>query len=383
MYGGSLTKQRLVVLGSTGSIGRQTLDIVKTFPDKFELIGLAAGKNYDLLESQIEEFQPKSVYCIEAPPSIIKNKNIQLLSMEQMVCQPNVDIVMVATSGNSGLIPTIKALEKGITVCIANKEVIIMAGDLIKAISKRSGALLLPVDSEPSAIWQCLQGESQPIRRIILTASGGPFYNMNPAKLGNVTPKQALQHPTWNMGNRITVDSSTLMNKGFEVIEAHILFDVEFENIEVMIHPQSLIHSMVELRDGSIKAQISPPDMRLPIQHALFYPEKVQNPRLRTFDTGVATNMELKPLDEAQYPCFTLAVSAGIKGGTHPTVLTAADEIAVDLFLNHHISFTDIPELVNSVLLNHKFSKADSLENIQTADKWARLQTLSLAGMSQ
>ena len=253
MYGGSLTKQRLVVLGSTGSIGRQTLDIVKTFPDKFELIGLAAGKNYDLLESQIEEFQPKSVYCIEAPPSIIKNKNIQLLSMEQMVCQPNVDIVMVATSGNSGLIPTIKALEKGITVCIANKEVIIMAGDLIKAISKRSGALLLPVDSEPSAIWQCLQGESQPIRRIILTASGGPFYNMNPAKLGNVTPKQALQHPTWNMGNRITVDSSTLMNKGFEVIEAHILFDVEFENIEVMIHPQSLIHSMVELRDGSIK----------------------------------------------------------------------------------------------------------------------------------
>ncbi|MQF64761.1 1-deoxy-D-xylulose-5-phosphate reductoisomerase [SAR202 cluster bacterium AC-409-J13_OGT_754m] len=378
-----MAKKRLVVLGSTGSIGRQTLDIIKTFPDKFELIGLAAGNNVHLLESQIEEFQPKSVYCIEPSHSIIKNKNIQLMSMEQMVSQPNVDIVMVATSGNIGLIPTIKALEKSITVCIANKEVIIMAGELIKTISRKSGALLLPVDSEPSAIWQCMQGESQPIRRIILTASGGPFYNIDPGELDDVTPKQALQHPTWNMGKRITVDSSTLMNKGFEVIEAHILFDVGFENIEVMIHPQSLIHSMIELTDGSIKAQISPPDMRLPIQHALFYPEKVANPMLRPFDTHVATNMELKPLDKSRYPCFTLAVSAGIQGGTYPTVLTAADEVAVDLFLNHRISFTDIPRLVDSVLFDHKFSKADSLENIQAADRWARLKALALAGDTQ
>ena len=374
-----MAKKGLVVLGSTGSIGRQTLDIIKTFPERFDLIGLAAGNNSNLLESQIEEFQPKFVYCIEASPSIIKNKNVQLLPMEQMVVQANVDIVMVATSGNIGLIPTIKALEKGITVCIANKEVIIMGGDLIKEISRKSGAQLLPVDSEPSAIWQCMQGELQPIRRIILTASGGPFYNINSDELTRVTPTQALQHPTWNMGKRITVDSSTLMNKGFEVIEAHILFDVAFENIEVMIHPQSLIHSMIELTDGSIKAQISPPDMRLPIQHALFYPEKVANSMLRPFDTGVATNMELKPLDKSKYPCFTLAVEAGIKGGTYPTVLAAADEIAVDLFLNHRISFTDIPKLVNSVLSEHQFSSADNLENILAADTWAKLKALSLA----
>ena len=374
-----MAKKGLVVLGSTGSIGRQTLDIIKTFPERFDLIGLAAGNNSNLLESQIEEFQPKFVYCIEASPSIIKNKNVQLLPMEQMVVQANVDIVMVATSGNIGLIPTIKALEKGITVCIANKEVIIMGGDLIKEISRKSGAQLLPVDSEPSAIWQCMQGESQPISRIILTASGGPFYNINSDELTRVTPAQALQHPTWNMGKRITVDSSTLMNKGFEVIEAHILFDVAFENIEVMIHPQSLIHSMIELTDGSIKAQISPPDMRLPIQHALFYPEKVANSMLLPFDTGVATNMELKPLDKSKYPCFTLAVEAGIKGGTYPTVLAAADEIAVDLFLNHRISFTDIPKLVNSVLSEHQFSSADNLENILAADTWAKLKALSLA----
>ena len=374
-----MAKKGLVVLGSTGSIGRQTLDIIKTFPERFDLIGLAAGNNSNLLESQIEEFQPKFVYCIEASPSIIKNKNVQLLPMEQMVVQANVDIVMVATSGNIGLIPTIKALEKGITVCIANKEVIIMGGDLIKEISRKSGAQLLPVDSEPSAIWQCMQGELQPIRRIILTASGGPFYNINSDELTRVTPAQALQHPTWNMGKRITVDSSTLMNKGFEVIEAHILFDVAFENIEVMIHPQSLIHSMIELTDGSIKAQISPPDMRLPIQHALFYPEKVANSMLLPFDTGVATNMELKPLDKSKYPCFTLAVEAGIKGGTYPTVLAAADEIAVDLFLNHRISFTDIPKLVNSVLSEHQFSSADNLENILAADTWAKLKALSLA----
>ena len=367
-----MVKQRLVVLGSTGSIGRQTLDIVKTFPDKFELIGLAAGKNYDLLESQIEEFQPKSVYCIEAPPSIIKNKNIQLLAMEQMVCQPNVDIVMVATSGNSGLIPTIKALEKGITVCIANKEVIIMAGDLIKTISKKSGALLLPVDSEPSAIWQCLRGEDKEISRLIITASGGALRNKSLDDLYNVTPEEALKHPTWTMGKKITIDSATLMNKGFEVIESKWLFNVPWDKIEVVVHHQSIIHSMVEFIDGSVKAQISPPDMRLPIHYALFYPKRVENPAIEKFNASVTKSLTFEELDHGRYPCFDIAIECGTKGHTYPSVLNAADEVAVDLFLKNQIKFTDIPLLVESIISKHSPTPNPSIEEIMMADAWAR-----------
>ena len=274
-----------------------------------------------------------------------------------------------------------EALRAGRTVCLANKEVIIMAGDLVSGLAKNGGGSLLPVDSEPSAIWQCLQGENQPLRRIIITASGGPFRNTPPNELSQVTPEQALNHPTWRMGKRITIDSSTLMNKGFEVLEAHWLFNAAWEQIDVVVHPQSLIHSMVEFADGSVKAQMGPPDMRLPIQYALFYPERRANDALPRLDTTVPTSMTFEPMDPSRYPCFKLALESGRKGGTYPAVLCAADEVAVQLFLKGGIKFTDIPRVVEGTLDGHRPPQGGSLEEILDADRWARDKALQVAGV--
>ena len=374
-----MTARGLVVLGSTGSIGRQTLDVVRAFPDRFRVVGLAAGSNVDLLRTQAAEFNPHILYS--PSPEFTKDMldQAEFASMEDMVCHPDADIVMVGTVGRVGLLPTIRALQQGRRVCLANKEVIIMAGELVSGLARNGQGELLPVDSEPSAIWQCLQGETKTVRRLIITASGGPFRTRLHEDLSDVTPQQALNHPTWKMGRRITIDSSTLMNKGFEVIEARWLFDVPWERIEVVVHPQSLIHSMVEFEDGSVKAQIGPPDMKLPIQYAMLYPERQANEGIPRLDISQAMAMTFEPMDPALYPCFPLALEAGRRGGTYPAVLCASDEVAVEQFLEGRLAFTQIPKVVEGVLERHEGASADNLEDILGADQWARTAARDLA----
>jgi len=375
IYNMRKTVKNLAILGSTGSIGQQTLDIVRALPHSFNIVGLAAGKNTDLLNQQINEFRPKYVYS-QGNKNSIAILECEFLSLEDIACQPQVDIVVIATSGKIGLSPTLAAVKAGKTVAIANKEPLIMAGDIITSEAKLSKARILPIDSEHSAIWQCLKGENQPPSRLILTASGGPFRNYALAQLREVTAKQALNHPSWNMGQKVSIDSATLMNKGLEVIEAHWLFDIPFENIEVLVHPQSIIHSMVEFIDGSIKAQLSYPDMRLPIQYALSYPDRLSNLQLPRLDLSRINKLTFESPDFDTFPCLKLAIEAGQKGGTYPAILCAADEVAVELFLSQRIKFIDIPELIKQVMDKHQVVPHPSLEELMKADAWARQEIL-------
>ena len=368
----------IVVLGSTGSIGRQTLEVVRALPDHFRVVGLAAGQNLELLAQQVRVFKPSLVWAEGSGAAEAPFYGATLMPMEEMVEQPGVDLVMVATTGRAGLGPTLGALRLGKAVALANKEVIIMAGELVCATAREHGAPLLPVDSEPSAIWQCLRGEEQPMARLIITASGGPFRQRPLEELPGVTPQEALAHPTWVMGQKITIDSSTLMNKGFEVIESHWLFDMPFDKIEVVVHPQSVIHSMVELADGSVKAQLGPPDMRLPIQYALLYPERVPNETLNRYEPLRYPSLTFEPLDIERYPCFSTALEAGRAGRTYPSALSAADEEAVHLFLQGRIGFADIHRLVAETLSSHQPSADCSLEAILEADAWARRRITEL-----
>ena len=363
----------LAVLGSTGSIGTQTLDIVRAFPDRFRVIGLTAGRNTSLFNQQIAEFAPDLACSLDPTPdtrALVADIS-QWSTPEEIASHPDVDIIVIATFGRIGLESTLSALRAGKRVVLSNKEVIVSAGELVIKEAKSSGAEIIPVDSEPSAIWQCLQGEGE-VSRLVLTASGGPFRQRPIDELQDVTPDEALRHPTWKMGNKITIDSSTLMNKGFEVIESHWLFDMPYEKIEVVVHPQSIVHSFVEFSDGSVKAQIGPTDMRLPIQYALSHPERWHNrhtPRMGSLSTLELTFQEL---DTNRYPCFTLAVEAGKKGGTYPAVLSAADEVAVRLFLDRRIGFNDIFRVVERVLERHDPVFDPSFEDILAADRWAR-----------
>ncbi len=368
---GSITR-KIAVLGSTGSIGRQTLAIVRASPQRFHVIGLAASKNLDLLAEQVNEFKPRFVYFQEREVTSLRNAECDFLPLEEIARHPAVDTVVIATSGASGLLPTIAAIKFGKRVALANKESLVMAGEIITREAKLNNAQIIPVDSEHSAIWQCLEGEKQKAAQIILTASGGPFLHFSPAKLNKVTAKQALQHPSWQMGQKVTIDSATLMNKGLEVIEAHWLFDMPFEGIRVLIHPQSIIHSLVEFRDGSVKAQLSYPDMRLPIQYALTYPERLPNPELPRLNWDNLRSLTFEQPDFNKFPCLKLAIEAGRKGGTYPTVLSSADEIAVELFLSGRIKFTDIARLVEQALQQHKPIAQPTLEDIMAADTWAR-----------
>ena len=360
---------KIVILGSTGSIGRQTLDVLRAFPDEFEVVGLAAGTNLDLLRQQVQEFRPKHMCCLdqlETPP-----QGVEFTDMEDMVCLEEVDQVMVATMGSVGLVPTLAALKHGKLVALSNKEPIVMAGSLIKEYEAKYGGTVLPVDSEPSAIWQCLRGEENQIRRLMITASGGPFRNTPLNEMEDVTLENALQHPTWTMGRKITIDSATLMNKAFEVIESHWLFKVPWDRIEVVIHPQSTIHSMVEFEDGSIKAQLGPPDMRLPIQYALFYPKRYFNDMIPKLDTSISHSLTFQPMEPERYPCFNLAVGAAQQEGTYAAVLSAADEVAVGAFLQRKIGFTDIYRVVDQVLSEHRPLLGQNAEEILEADRWA------------
>ena len=377
--------KRLAVLGSTGSIGRQTLDIVRSLPDYFNVVGLATGGNLDMMAEQVAEFNPDFINFSTSggdpnPQGRFKKIGCDFLSLEEMASHPNVDTVIIAVSGAAGLGATLAAARAGKNIALANKESLVAAGSVISAVARKNFARILPVDSEHSAIWQCLAGEKQPPRRIILTASGGPFRNYNSEQMRSITVEQALAHPSWRMGRKVTVDSATLMNKGLEIIEAHWLFNVPVEDVDVIVHPQSMIHSMVEFIDGSVKAQLSVPDMRLPIQYALTYPDRLENRELPHVNWKNFASLIFEQPDLNRFPCLKLAIEAGKKGGTYPAVLCAADELAVDMFLDQRIGFMDIPCLVEQTLEKHVNNPRPAIEEIMAADKWARETILELAG---
>ena len=372
---------RLAVLGSTGSIGRQTLDVIRSLPGRFNVIALAAGTNITLLEEQVREFRPRFV-CAGREADYLMARgssdglSIRWAEMEEMAGHPDVDLVIVATAGSAGLGPTLAALRAGKSVALANKEVLVMAGHIITAEARRSRVVLRPIDSEHSAIWQCLWGENHDsIERIVITASGGPFRDTPPHELSRVTAEEALRHPNWQMGQKITVDSATLLNKGLECIEARWLFDVQLENIDVLLHRESVVHSLVEFRDGSVKAQLGMPDMRLPIQCALTYPERLPGASVPRLDLKLIGTLSFGPPDMKQYPCLGLALEAGRRGGSCPTVLAASDEIAVQHFLAGHIRFTDIARIVSDALNAHDQLSNPSLDEVLHADAWARSYT--------
>jgi 1-deoxy-D-xylulose-5-phosphate reductoisomerase len=376
--------KRIAVLGSTGSIGRQTLDIVRSLPDRFNVVGLATGGNLDLLTEQVAEFNPD--YISFAAPNHdgqkqgnFKKIGCEFVPLEDMAALPGVDIVVIAVSGAAGLAAALKAARAGQTIALANKESLVSAGAIITSMARKNFAKIFPVDSEHSAIWQCLTGEKTPPRRIILTASGGPFRNHTTEQMRDITPEQALAHPSWRMGKKVTIDSATLMNKGLEVIEARWLFNMPVEDVTIIVHPQSIVHSMVEFIDGSVKAQIGVPDMRLPIQLALTYPDRVENPDLPHINWQSFPNLIFEQPDIVKFPCLRLAIEAGKNGGTYPAVLCGADEVAVDLFLKQRIGFTDIARLVEQALDKHVNNPHPALEDITGADKWARETVLDLA----
>ena len=375
----------LAILGSTGSVGRQTLDLVRSFPQEFSVVGLGAGSNLELLAQQAEEFHPKVVSC-QNPEEVSASRlptECQMVSQEEVASHPEVDMVVAASVGKAGLSPIMAALEAGKDVALANKEPVVMAGDMVMAEARRNGGNILPVDSEPSAIWQCLSGEDKEVSRVIITASGGPFRKRPAKDLPTVTPEEALQHPTWQMGKKITIDSATLMNKGFEVIEAHWLFDLPWEKIEVVVHPQSIIHSMVEFADGSVKAQLSPPDMRLPIQYAFSYPDRWET-GLPTLDLAACGPLEFDRPDTERFPCLSLAYRALGGGAALPAVLNAANEVAVEAFLDEVIPFTAIPVVIEQALDDVESRGGEppaTLDDVRSVD--ARTREFSRALVSE
>lgn len=368
-------RKRIAILGSTGSIGRQALDVVRQFPDRWEVVGLAAGRNHRLLAEQIADFRPPFASwegsALGELGSAVAQAGCKRLDPTEMALAS--DIPLVGTAGAAGLLPTIAALQAGKPVAFANKEVLVMAGHLVRRAMESGGGELRPVDSEHSAIWQCLWGEERhEIRRILLTASGGAFRDFDRSRLAGVTAEQALNHPTWNMGQKITVDSATLMNKGMETIEAMWLFDVPMEKVQVVLHRESIVHSLVEFSDGSVKAQLGVPDMRLPIQLALAYPDRMPSPPMPRLDLAAVGTLHFGRPDTQRFPCLELAMEAGRRGGTFPAAMAAADEVAVERFLAGQVGFLDIPAIIESVLENHEGTADPDLETVLAADGIAR-----------
>ena len=370
--------KKLAILGSTGSIGQQTLDIVRAFPDRFQVVGLSGGRNTSLLAAQIDEFKPQLFYSpTHKLSSLDKSK---LVSMEEMASHSEIDLVVIATSGKVGLMPALAAAKAGKQIALANKEILAVAGAIILNEVDRHQAQILPIDSEHSAIWQCLLGENNnEVNQILLTASGGPFFHHPPAQLSEVTVEKALHHPTWKMGHKVTIDSATLMNKGLEVIEAHWFFSVPFDKIQVLIHPQSIVHSLVEFTDGTLKAQLSMPDMHMPIQYALSYPERLPAPESPRLDLAQIRSLSFESVDYVNFPCLEMALEAGKSGGTYPAVLCAADEIAVELFLGRHLGFPGIAKVIAGTIDRHHSIDYPTLDDILSADAWARETAAEIA----
>lgn len=375
--------RRIALLGSTGSVGRQTLDVVRRFPDQFHITALAARSNIALLAQQAQEFRPELVACFADTPELEERARKMLpeaiLGEQGLLAaatHADVDMVVAATSGLMALRPTLAAIGAGKTIALANKETLVMAGHMVMQAGQKNGVAILPVDSEHSAIWQCLRGEkNSEIQRLLLTASGGPFRLATPEQLRSVTVEQALAHPTWRMGPKITIDSATLMNKGLEVLEAHWLFGVPYDRINVVIHTESIVHSMVEFVDGSVKMQASLPSMHLPIMHALSYPNRLNGTEdafIRRLDWTDVTHLDFEALDSARFPCFRLALEAGKRGGTYPCALVGADEEAVEMFLTGEISFLEIAELIEAVLERHESVEQPDVATTLEACAWAR-----------
>ena len=380
--------KHLSILGSTGSIGTQTLDIVKNNPKEFKIIGLTSNNNIDLLKKQINEFKPEAVAVMDEEKADLLKKyaDINVYSgingIIKIATLENVNLVVNSLVGSIGVKPTIEAIKSKKNIALANKETLVAAGSIVMEEVKKNDVSLMPIDSEHSAIFQCLNKENfNIVNKIIITASGGPFRNYTKKQLERATVKDALNHPTWKMGNKITINSATLMNKGFEVIEAHWLYNIPYEKIEVLVHPQSVIHSMVEFKDNSTLAQLSLPDMKIPIQYALSCPKRLP---LKTKNLNLAEIKNLnfnKPKLEL-FPCLKYAYDAGIDGGTLPTVLNAANEIAVNAFLNNEIKFLDIPRLINKIMDKHKIIKNPNLSDILDADKKSRQEAEKIINLN-
>ncbi|HUX54053.1 MAG TPA: 1-deoxy-D-xylulose-5-phosphate reductoisomerase [Williamwhitmania sp.] len=379
-------RKRLAILGSTGSIGTQALDVVRSHPERFEVVVLTANNNIDLLVLQAIEFLPKVVVIAneakyERVRDALMAMPIEVLTgasaIGQAAAMPEVDMVLAAMVGFSGLLPTIEAIKAGKQIALANKETLVVAGEIVTGLARQYGVDLLPVDSEHSAIFQCLMGETGGVEKLILTASGGPFRSLTAQQLRSVTRCDALKHPNWCMGNKITIDSATLMNKGFEVIEAKWLFGVEPSDIEVVVHPQSIIHSMVQFKDGSIKAQMGIPDMKLPIQLAFAYPERLSLGSDR-FDFFKGDGLTFEKPDMEKFPCLQLAYNSLQQGGNMPCILNGANEVAVQAFLEERISFLDIPRIVEKTLERVAFMANPSVDDYCSIDAEARMVAMEV-----
>jgi 1-deoxy-D-xylulose-5-phosphate reductoisomerase len=367
----------VAVLGSTGSVGTQALDVLSGLSERFRVVALAAAQNLSLLRAQSDLFHPKLISCEPragdvAPDRFAIETGARLAPMTEIACDPAVDIVLIATSGVAGLPAALAALEAGKVVALANKEILVIAGSLLRKAAAKGGGEIRPVDSEHSAIWQCLWGEQGRPERLILTASGGALRDCSLSELQSVTPEQALRHPTWRMGPKITIDSATLLNKGLETIEARWLFDVPLPQIEVVLHRESIVHSLVELADGSVKAQLGYPDMRLPIQCALTYPERLPVDRASRLELARVGRLNFDEIDLSRFPCLGLAMEAGRLGGTYPAALVAADDVAVEGFLSGRLGFMDIPRLIDAVLARHDSVAEPTIEQVHAAGSAAR-----------
>ena len=378
--------KKLLLLGSTGSIGVNSLNVIRKFPERFSVSVLTVNNNIELLQKQIEEFHPETVVVVnEKKAEELRNNfngNCNILAGKDALCkvasQSDYDILLGAVVGFSGLAPTIEAIKRGKRIALANKETLVVAGDLVTNLVKEHNAEIIPVDSEHSAIFQCLIGEkNEQVEKLIITASGGPFLNTDKESFSTVTVKEALHHPNWNMGNKITIDSATMMNKGLEVIEARWLFGFLSDQIEIIIHPQSIVHSMVQFVDGSIKAQLGFPDMRLPIQFALTYPERFKNDMGRT-DMPKLRELTFFEPDFNKYKCLNLAFQVLKEGGTTPCILNAANEIAVSRFLKEEIKFSDIPNFITEALNKFENHTIPDIETIFECDRLTRDYVLNL-----
>ena len=375
--------KKVVILGSTGSIGINTLKVIERFPNKFKVVGLTAYNNFKLLERQIRKFSPTHVAASTKGVHYLKRHlgagQTHILNVEEdlerLVALKCVDIVVIAMRGSAALKPFLSAVRAGKTVAPANKEALVIAGDILVREAKRHKATIIPVDSEQSAIFQCLEGRNRSeLKRVLLTASGGALLNVPKSRFDHLSVSQILDHPRWKMGKKITVDSATLMNKGFEIIEAKVLFQLSMDQIQVIVHPEAIIHSMAEFKDGSIIAQLSITDMRLPIQYALTYPERLET-RLRPANFFELGQFNFKRPDIKKFPSLALATHVGRRGGTLPSVLNAADEVAVEAFLNKRIKFSDIYRIIEKIVCRHKMVKDPTLNKILEADQWARQET--------
>ena len=373
--------KRIAVLGSTGSIGISALDVIAHLPDSFELVALTCRSNVDLAEEQIARFNPKEVVVLNSGAASELRRRLggrgpvvrEGLDAISDVCRrPDVDLVVGGICGSDGLLSTLAALQAGKTLALASKEPIVMAGPHVMRAAEQGPGKLIPVDSEPNAIFQCLHSAGHSaVRRLLLTASGGPFFSRSADDLSAVTPEEALAHPVWRMGRRISVDSATLMNKGLEVIEAHYLFDVDYDHIEIVVHPGSIVHSMVELVDGTTLAELGAPDMRIPLQYAITYPERLPT-HVPPLELTQRPPLEFDCCDLDAFPSVALAYEAGRRGGTMPAVLSAADDAAVASFIEGRIGFCDIPRVVETVMAAHACIDEPSLDDVLAVDVWAK-----------